>query len=216
MSSSSPILTKDSLPIVNSSEIDSKNINQFITDSTSNNQFVSQDFNINQFPILSNNQFNINEFNTNQFFSDSTSNLQNNSQDYIQNSQTNGVQPNIINNKFINTSILSQPTFESKNYKNETTNDENEANLRESENDIFSSPVTFYLPKIYEDSNPETQSQPNLGFNSYHIEQQQTFINNAVIPKSETRFSFTLYPKNEEDQNTRFSFTLFPNQEITE
>ena len=83
LSSSSPILTKDSLPIVNSSEIDSKNINQFITDSTSNNQFVSQDFNINQFPILSNNQFNINDFKTNQFFSDSTSNLQNYSQDYI-------------------------------------------------------------------------------------------------------------------------------------
>ena len=117
---------------------------------------------------------------------------------------------NKLNN---NTSTLSQSTFESKNYKNEITNDENEANLDKSENDIFSSPVTSYLPKIYENSNHETQSQPNLGFNSYHIEQQQTFINKAVIPNNETRFSFTLYPKNEEDQNTRFSFTLFPSQE---
>ena len=81
--SDNPILTKDSLLIVNSSEINSNIINQFISDSTPNNQFVSQNFNINQFPILSNNQFNINDFKTNQFFSDSTSNLQNYSQDYI-------------------------------------------------------------------------------------------------------------------------------------
>ena len=81
---------------------------------------------------------------------------------------------------------------------------------------FFFSPVTFYLPKIYQDSSPATQPKPNLGFNSYHIKQQQTLINNAVIPNNETRFSFTLYPKTEEDQNTRFSFTLFPNQEITE
>ena len=221
------------------------NLNQFgvegTTTTTSNEQFETQEYTTNQYITSSSNpQFSTKDFSTNQYTVEPTTTNTFDMNQLFQNKmeavpQIPSIPTNLMDNfnqtyniektnnqNYVETKSTVEPTFTQPTLDQPTfTNQLKEELNIGNEDNIFSSQVTFSLPKIPKQIEFNLQPQSTLDMNVYQEQTQQTQFDQTIIPEqthynvqeyTESQYKVEDYPSTQYITNTTQTNDYKPTQ----